>query len=148
MAIDWISGGVSGDWATASDWVGGVVPVAGDDVDINATGTYTVTVDEAQAAKSLTIDDADVTVADNSTLTMGGALTVTAGLFQLNSGTIVGGTLSATGGAFQWNSATLSGVTYEGTLDLSETGYIPTVIVGGAGITLTGSTGRARERST
>jgi fibronectin-binding autotransporter adhesin len=118
-AISWKSG-VGGDWATAADWSSGTVPGAGDDVTVGATGTYTVTINEAQAAKSLTVKAAGATVTDNSTLTMGGALTLTAGTFQLNGGGVIGGgTMSATGGVFAWDGGTLNGVTYDGTLDMS-----------------------------
>jgi fibronectin-binding autotransporter adhesin len=113
--IHW--GGKSGDWSTKADWTGGVVPGAGDDAYIDASGAYTVTIDSAEAAHSLTVNDAKATVTDSSSLTIGTTLTVAAGTFELNSGgTINGGTLSATGGAFQFNNGTLSDVTYEGTL--------------------------------
>ena len=42
-AISWASG-VSGNWNTALDWTGGAVPGAGDDVTIDASGIYTVTI--------------------------------------------------------------------------------------------------------
>jgi hypothetical protein len=137
-AISWASG-QSGDWTTAADWTGGVVPGAGDDVTIAAAGTYTVTISTADEAHSLTLDDAKATVSDTGTLTLGTKLTLTAGTFALDSaGMIVGGTLSATGGVFAWDGGALAGVTYDGTLNLSVANA--SLIVTG-GFTATGAGG-------
>src|SRR5450432_1660789 len=122
-AIHWLSG-VSGDWSTGSNWSSGTVPGSGDDVTIAASGTYTVTISDNEAAHSLTLNDAGATVVigagNNNTFTVGSTLALTAGTLQLNQGsTIVGGTLSATGGSFLWNGGELSGVTYDGALNLT-----------------------------
>ena len=117
--IHW-GGAVSGDWATATDWSTGTIPGSGDDVFIDPSGTYTVTIDDAEAANSLTVNDTGATVADNNTLTIGTTLAVSAGTFELNSGgTVAGGTLSANGGVFAFDGGTLSGVTYEGAIALA-----------------------------
>ena len=80
--IKW-AGAVNGDWSLGSDWVGGVAPSANDDVVIDFAGTYQTVISTPAFAKSLTIADAGATVTDNSVLTLGGALTVNAGTFQL-----------------------------------------------------------------
>ena len=117
--ITW-SSGISGNWDAASDWSTDTVPGSGDDVTIAASGAYTVTVSDAEAAHSLTTDAAGVTINDSGTLTITTTLTVSSGTFALNSGgTVAAGTLSAPGGVFDWNGGTLSGVTFDGTLDLS-----------------------------
>ena len=41
--IKWISG--NGSWTTASNWSPGTVPGSSDDAVIDASGTYTVTLD-------------------------------------------------------------------------------------------------------
>lgn len=117
--IRWKSS-AGGAWETDSNWRGGVAPGAGDDVFIRRAGLYTITIGAPQAVGSLTVNRATATVVNDSALTVGGALSLDAGTFQLDGGgTIIGGTLSATGGAFRWNGGALSGVTYDGTLDLS-----------------------------
>jgi hypothetical protein len=147
--IHWAAG-VSGDWATKTRWSSRTVPGASDNAFIDATGSYALTIDSGEAARSLTLNDATATVIDDSILALGKTLTLGAGTFQLNSGgTIVGGTLNAVGGEFVWNGGTLSGVTYEGTLDLSAaaatlfiTGGLTAKGVSGAGagaIDLTGA---------
>jgi len=139
--IQWASG-VSGHWETAADWSGGTVPGAGDDVIIDAPGTYGVTIKTREAADSLTINDAKATVFCKNPLTIGGTLTVAAGKFDVDgnspvSGGIIGGTLRATGGEFLWNGGFLSGVTYEGTLDLSA----PSALIISDGLKVTGADG-------
>ncbi len=137
--VSWKSG-VSGDWATAANWSNGTVPGSGDDVTIGASGTYTVTINGPQAARSLSLKAAGATVVDSSTLSMNGALTLTAGTFQLNSGGVISGaTLSATGGVFLWNGGTLNGDTYRGTIDMSAANSV--LRIGAAGLIATGSGG-------
>jgi hypothetical protein len=60
-AISWETG-ISGNWSTASNWSGGTVPNYEDDVTINATGTYTVTVDGQDSVASLTLDAPSATI--------------------------------------------------------------------------------------
>jgi hypothetical protein len=80
-AIKWKTG-VNGDWATAADWSTGTVPWAGDDVTIDATGKFTVTISKVEAAHSLVLNSATATVADNSTLTIGTTLRRPAGIVE------------------------------------------------------------------
>src|SRR5208282_5884854 len=87
----WVGG--SDDWTAAgSDWSLGAPPTAEIPAVIDATGTYTVSISSADTAASLTINDANATVEDESggSLALGGALTITAGAFDLTGGTITG----------------------------------------------------------
>jgi phospholipase/lecithinase/hemolysin len=85
---DWKTA-TSANWTTASDWTNGV-PNSSYDAFVKSSGTYMVTISSSDAAHSLTVNDASATVTDNS----GGALTLTAGLsvsagtFQLGSGSL------------------------------------------------------------
>jgi hypothetical protein len=118
-AIKWKSG-VKGDWATAADWSTETVPGAADDVTIDVAGKFTVTINSAEAAHSLTLNNTTATVADNSTLMIGSMPSLSAGTFQLNSaGVVSGGTINSTGGVFQINGGALNGVTFDGTLNLA-----------------------------
>lgn len=120
MATIYWKSAVGGDWGTAADWSGGMVPDAGSTVIINPLGVYNVTISSAAAALSLNIEAAGATIFDNNTLAIGSALTVTAGILDLNpGGRIVGGTLSATGGTFVWNGGVVSGITYDGVLNIA-----------------------------
>src|SRR5580658_8343543 len=87
---------VSGDWNTAADWTGGVVPGSSNDVTIGVAGAYTVTISTGQSAHSLTISDAAATVADNAgALALTTKLSLTAGTLALsNAGGISGGSLT------------------------------------------------------
>ena len=59
---------------------------------IDASGNYTITISTADVAQSLTINDTGATVMDESggSLTLGGALTVDAGVFEFAGGTLAG----------------------------------------------------------
>ena len=59
---------------------------------IDASGTYTVTISSADVAQSLTVNDTGVTVLDTNggSLTLGGALTVNAGIFEFDGGILAG----------------------------------------------------------
>ena len=83
----------SGTWGTAANWTAGV-PTSSSDATIGVAGAYTVTIAAAAAVNSLTVNDAQAKILDNSTLSVGTTLAVTAGTFTLGSGaSIVGGTL-------------------------------------------------------
>ncbi len=140
--VRWKSG-TDGDWSSPDRWTGGVTPRAGDNVVIKASGTYTVTISDAEAARTLTLANSAATVVDRGSLTLSGGLTVAAGTFQLASGgAIVGGTLSAApGGHFAWNGGILNGVTYDGVLDMSAANSALT-FVGGGTFAGTGGVGR------
>lgn len=138
-AISW-KNAVGGDWSTTADWSPASVPGAADAVTIGVNAAaYTVTVTSAEAAKTLTISASNATLEVDSTLAVGGLLTLGAGTLQLDgAGVINGGTIAAAGGTLVASSGTLEGVKYEGTLDLSASSanlYIE------GGITLTGTNG-------
>jgi hypothetical protein len=122
---------VNGNWGTAADWSGGTIPNSTTDATIAVAGNYTVSITNAQAAHSLTVNNASAKISDTGTLAIGTTLAVTAGTFTLGlAGAISGGTLSAgTGGKFVFTGdgsefpdcGTLSGVTYQGILNLNQT---------------------------
>jgi hypothetical protein len=140
-AIHWTNS-TGGDFADGADWSGGVVPGAGDNAVIDASGTYTVTLVSAEAVQSLVLNDrgATVSLGNGADLTLGSNLTLKAGHFDFNAGaTITGGTLRAKGGKFIWNGVTLNGVTYDGPLNLSKRGS--SLRIGPLGLVLAGSDG-------
>jgi hypothetical protein len=114
--------GVSGDWNVASDWTpSGGPPRSTDSATIGGTGTYTVAVDSSDVAKSLTLSDANATVNDTSSLTIGGAFSFSAGVFNIGPSSTpgsldVGGTFTLNGGALNVDNGTL---TLGGTLNES-----------------------------
>jgi hypothetical protein len=119
-AISWkIS--VSGDWSAQTDWNPNSVPGSADTVTIAVNSTdYTVTVDSAEAAETLTLSASSATLEVENTLAMGGLLSLDAGTLQLDGGAVIdGGTVAANGGSVLANGATLDGVTYQGVLTLA-----------------------------
>jgi hypothetical protein len=106
----WISG-VGGNWATASDWKLGI-PTATIKADIDASGTYTVSITNSQTAYALLLNDAGATVSDQQggslrlvgtggTTSPNGQLNVTSGMFTLASGSLQAGSFSiGSGGTF------------------------------------------------
>ncbi len=164
-AVVWIAteepGAPSGGlWQDAGNWATGTVPTDQDDVIVitdqlhGLTPSYPVTIDVAAFAKSLTLDDYDTTpghkmpeVINNSTLTIGGKLTLNADAKFTNSlggHVTVGGaidveTITRTSGAVVTNTST---ITNAGTLTLQAGGTIDTltVIANSGTIDLTGGT--------
>jgi hypothetical protein len=81
------------DWQNPGHWLPtNVPPTSSNDAFVDASGSYTVTVEQGSVAHSLTVNDAGATVKVDSTLTLGGTdhtggnLTVTAGTFLIDSG--------------------------------------------------------------
>ena len=138
-AISWTFG-IPGDWATAADWNSDTVPGSGDDVTINAAGTYTVTVGTtAEVAHSLTLDASGATLSITKALTVATALAAEAGTLSLGSGgSINGGTLVAGGAVMAFAGGTLNGVTWQGPLIMA--GSAETATMTGA-ISLAGAGG-------
>ncbi len=99
VAYSWT--GVSGNWKTASDWTpAGGPPTSSDSATISATGTYTVTVDSADAASSLTFSSADATPNDagsSASLTIGGTLAMSAGALNVATESVASGVLTVNG---------------------------------------------------
>jgi hypothetical protein len=90
----------SADWSTASDWDFGVAPTAGLDALISVAGTYTVSISSDVDANSLTVNNADATVDDNTDqLYLNGALDLEAGIFNLQYGSVLAQTVTVASGA-------------------------------------------------
>jgi hypothetical protein len=100
-----------GSWSTASNWNKGL-PSATIDADIDAGGTYSVNESSFATACALLVNDAGVTIIDvaGASLTLAGtsgsaspngAMTITAGTFDLGGGTLKAGSVAiASGGSF------------------------------------------------
>jgi len=84
-AISWLAGS-SGNWSQARNWSSDTVPGYGDNVTINASGTYTVTVDGFDSANILLFD------APAATITVASSY-----LLQVSGATIAGGKLDGPG---------------------------------------------------
>ena len=119
--VTWI-GGTSGDWNTGSNWVGGAVPSANEDVIIPAGDTVTISsgaesIDKLTLAGGLVIDaGASLAVASNSTVS--GTLALAGGTLQ------AAGTLTVSG-TFNWYDGTLTGtgstsIASAGTLNVAD----------------------------
>ena len=119
-ATEWLGG--NHDWQTAGQWATSGVPVSSDNAVIDASGFYTVKIDQAAVAHSLVVNDlgAAVEILAGNTLTLGGNATIEAGILQIDSGatlkdiapsaTITGafidnGTVEAAGGTLEVASA-------------------------------------------
>jgi hypothetical protein len=124
MATYGWNGTSGGDWTTKADWTPNGDPAAGDNVFINAAGTYGVTITTDVAAASVKLNDTGATLSDSGALTLSGGiatLNVTAGTFQLDSGgSVAAGTIVAEPkGVFVWDGGVLGGVTFDGVLSLA-----------------------------
>src|SRR5919197_1053181 len=106
----------SDNWATASRWTPNGVPGAGDDATIatSSASPYTVTVNTAQAANTVLVNNANATLLNNggaNTFAVGG-LTVSAGQFTQKSGILSigagGATVNGTG-FFTFSNGTVAG---------------------------------------
>ncbi len=86
-ALKYWNGG-SHDWHVGSQWTPSGAPTSSDDVVIDASGSYTVRIDQNAAAHSLTLNhtEAAVEIVDGNTLTLGGDLTIDAGTVWVDSG--------------------------------------------------------------
>ncbi|QDT05745.1 hypothetical protein K227x_41480 [Rubripirellula lacrimiformis] len=110
----------NGTWSDSSKWTPNVVP---DGIAIDAlieqAGTYVVTLNDSRSINNLTLNSANATLSHTSgTLSLHGAISVAAGRYELNGGTIAGGSLDGTGLAY--SSGSLNGVAVTGGLTLSE----------------------------
>ncbi|HST52114.1 MAG TPA: FG-GAP-like repeat-containing protein [Pyrinomonadaceae bacterium] len=127
--IQWLSA-VSGNWSDASKWQDGTganrVPAAGDDVTINADGTYTVTLDVDATINSLTLGRATSTGTQtlddpSHTLSLASASsTLSTGIFNLG-GTRRGVGTLAVGGTFNWTAGSLADA---GTTNIVSAGHL------------------------
>jgi uncharacterized repeat protein (TIGR01451 family) len=105
-AVHWINSS-GGNWNTGSNWSGGSVPTASNDVVIDAAGTYTVNLDVNPAFNSLTIGGGatgtqtldlgfshDVTFTNPGTVTASGAITFATGRLLGAGSLTVNGTMN------------------------------------------------------
>ncbi|HEX7830096.1 MAG TPA: hypothetical protein VF787_10585, partial [Thermoanaerobaculia bacterium] len=112
--IHWIAG--SGNWETPGNWSPATVPTINDNAIIDASGTYTVTINTpAAAAKSVTVGTGtsgvqtlDITSSNGLTITNPSTITTTGVLSHS------GNSINGTGGldvfgTFNWNAGTLTG---------------------------------------
>ncbi len=84
-SISWLAGS-SGNWSQASNWSTDTVPESGDNVTINAIGTYTVTVDGFDPVNILVFDAPAATIAVASSY-----------LLEVSGATIAGGKIDGPG---------------------------------------------------
>src|ERR1700683_5557855 len=123
--------GSNGDWSTASDWMDGTVPDdSSTDVTIGGSVTYTLTIassDPPFTVGTVLFDDPNAIFQVSGTLSPT-ILTLTSGTFILD-GEIQNGTIVADG-AGETFAGTLDDVTYQGTLDLSQSGDNVTIVDG------------------
>jgi hypothetical protein len=144
MLISWQQG-VSGDFATASNWSPATVPGPGDDVLVGAKGTYTVTSSIDETADSLTIAQ------KNATLLINGASTFSDPFGGVNDGAIVinGSSKLFVTGINTTNTTLSTTLSNVGTIDLDNSslligfslgGSVTTFLTGGGDINLSGGT--------
>ncbi len=72
-AISWDGGGGDGNWFTATNWSGDVLPGAADDVTISSAGT--VTFGSSATIKSLRVNSSTLTLSASGILTISGSTT-------------------------------------------------------------------------
>ncbi len=88
---DWTGGG--GNWMDSSQWSIGATPDPTTNVIVGGSGTFTVTVSDAETALSLKIKSGGATVVDKGALTVSGVTNIKAGTFEFG----VGGALTSQG---------------------------------------------------
>jgi len=136
----WINS-AGGDWASAANWGNGV-PTANLAADIDASGTYTVTISSADTTYGLLINAAGATVSDNTGGSLSitdsggpsnpnGALTISAGSFALAGGGLTAGSISiANGGtllvsqSYTGTGALAESITNNGSITLSNSSIV------------------------
>jgi len=111
--MGYIVSAASGDWNNGANWVGGVAPTSSDAAVI--LNTHTITVSDAQAAQTVTINT-------------GGTLTVSAGSLAISSILTNNGTFNANGGT-----TTITGGSATGITNAATTGFFT---VNGGTVTL------------
>jgi phage baseplate assembly protein gpV len=130
--ISW-NNAAGGNWGTAANWDPAQVPTAAADVLITLDGTYTVTINVAAAAASLTLGDSTgvqtLAMAANS-LTLGGASNVGAsGIVNMSGGSLAGNGSLTVNGTFNWTGGSMDGA---GSTDIAATATLS--IGGGASV--------------
>ncbi len=130
--ISWTSS-AGGDWSVGSNWQGGVVPGAEDDVAMNISAAETITVSTTQQANSIAMTDPAATfvIASTGMLDVAGNVTLTVGAAQLDGEIDSGGTIDIAASNF-----ISVGMLRAGTVQLASDEPIP--ILGGATTVATG----------
>ncbi len=125
--VSWTSA-AGGDWSTAANWSGGVVPNATQDAIINIAVSGPITIDSANAVHSLSDTTAsldiigggslslaaassvskNITISDDGLLHAAGNLTV-GGAFTESGGVLTGGGKLTVNGLLTWTGGTMSG---------------------------------------
>ncbi|HYI08856.1 MAG TPA: Ig-like domain-containing protein [Thermoanaerobaculia bacterium] len=110
--VSW-NNAAGGNWGTAANWSPAQVPTSGDEVSITLPGTYTVTVNVAASANTLTVGNATGTqtlsIPGNS-LTLGGPSSVAdGGVLNLSAGSLGGGGALTISSTFDWTGGTIGG---------------------------------------
>ena len=153
----WSNAFATGNWSTASDWIGGVEPTSGS-VQIG-TGTKTIAVDVTEDAtvtiSSLTLDGYNSSYLAVLTITSGGTLTVTDGVTLEGNKTGVDSAIEGTGTLVIDGAITGTGVISEssGTLDITGSGSSTTnvqlnITAGSGDVLELGLTGGVRTGTT
>jgi hypothetical protein len=117
-AIKWASG-ISGNWSLASNWSSGTIPSFSDDVTIDASGSYTINVNNGAGVNSLVFNApaATINIPSNELVSVLHGITLTGGtidgpgtLFLADVSTITAGPPLTLGDGltFQLNGASLS----------------------------------------
>ena len=134
---NWLNA-VDGDWNDPSNWSTPGFPDNNGtdtfDAVVDATGaSYSVDIDQNITLDNFTLDSSDATVELNSNrvLEVLGTADLSAGTFQLNSGTLRGGTWQTNGGSLIIDSGTFDGATLSGDLNLTNSGDRLTLTNGG-----------------
>ena len=112
--FSWVNG-VDGDWSETADWDNGVPSDSSDAVTIDASGTYTVTINSTEgfAVDKVTLNNA------GTTLEVAGTLSLQSG-FSIAAGKITGdGFLFVNGGSIGGGIVSVSSQEFSGTVTLS-----------------------------
>lgn len=140
--------GVSGDWDVAGDWTpSGGPPTTSDSATINGTASFSVAVDTADVANSLTLSDANATLNDDgasASLTIGETLTMSNGTLNISpdgdGGVLTVNELYLSGGALN----IYSGGQLDAGFNLHQTGGTLTLDNGGS-VTIGTAKGRGTD---
>jgi type VI protein secretion system component Hcp len=140
-AITWINS-AGGDWDTASNWSGGVVPGPNDDVVINVSPAVTITHAQNVTDTVKSVTASDPLVLSGGTLSITGQLNDSANVYigngNLANATVTSGTSLLTRPPnFFRTGSTLQDIILAGSLTYNN---IDDVYIAGAGLTLAGGT--------
>jgi hypothetical protein len=123
---------VNGNWSDGTKWSSGLPPAAGDDVVIDADGSYTVTLNTLALFGSLTLGRVDGASAQTLDVTVNGTLLPNnasvvrnRGILLLSGGMLSGAASLTVDGTLSWTRGTITGsgaLTVNGTLTIAVPG--------------------------